>query len=162
LPPRARRGGKVMTDLATLSARALAKAIRDKQLSSVEITKAAIERLRACHELTNCLIALEADEALSAAKAADAAIPASPPLAAPRTPGAPAGGPLAQKAMFDPKGKIASWGAKIRPDKPAAADATAIARFKAAGALQIAALHLAEFAYGPTGHNYVLGHARNP
>ena len=24
------------------------------------------------------------------------------------------------------------------------------------------ALHLAEFAYGPTGHNYVLGHARNP
>src|SRR5262249_25275640 len=26
----------------------------------------------------------------------------------------------------------------------------------------IAALHLTEFAYGPTGHNYVLGHARNP
>ena len=64
--------------------------------------------------------------------------------------------------MFDRKGKIASWGAKIRADKPAAADATAIARFKASGALQIAALHLAEFAYGPTGHNYVLGHARNP
>src|SRR5215510_10556063 len=145
-----------MSDLATLSARALAKAIRDKQLSSVEITKAAIERLRACHELTNCLIALEADEALSAAKAADAAI------ADARTTGALAGVPLAHKDMFDRKGKIASWGAKIRPDKPAAADATAIARFKAAGALQIAALHLAEFAYGPTGHNYVLGHARNP
>ena len=27
---------------------------------------------------------------------------------------------------------------------------------------QIATLHLAEFAYGPTGHNYVIGHARNP
>ena len=70
--------------------------------------------------------------------------------------------PLAHKDMFDRKGKIASWGAKIRADKPAAADSTAIARFKAAGALQIAALHLTEFAYGPTGHNYVLGHARNP
>ena len=70
--------------------------------------------------------------------------------------------PLAHKDMFDRKGKIASWGAKIRADKPAAEDATAIARFKAAGALQIAALHLTEFAYGPTGHNYVLGHARNP
>ena len=145
-----------MTDLATLSARALAKAIRDKHLSSVEATKAAIERLRACHELTNCLITLEADEALSAAKAADAAI------ASARATGALDGVPLAHKDMFDRKGKIASWGAKIRPDKPAAADATAIARFKAAGALQIAALHLAEFAYGPTGHNYVLGHARNP
>jgi aspartyl-tRNA(Asn)/glutamyl-tRNA(Gln) amidotransferase subunit A len=145
-----------MTDLAPLSARALAKAIRDKQLSSIEATEATIERLRACHELTNCLITLEADEALSAAKAADAAI------ANARAMGALAGVPLAHKDMFDRKGKIASWGAKIRPDKPASADATAIARFKSAGALQIAALHLAEFAYGPTGHNYVLGHARNP
>ena len=145
-----------MIDLATLSARGLAKAIRDKQVSSVEATKAAIERLQACHELTNCIIALEADEALAAAKAMDAAIAkgnAKGPLA---------GVPLAHKDMFDRQGKIASWGAKIRADKPAAADATAIARFKASGALQIAALHLAEFAYGPTGHNYVLGHARNP
>ena len=145
-----------MTDLASLSARGLAKAIRDKQVSSVEATRAAIDRLQACHELTHCIIALEADEALAAAKAADAAIAkgsAKGPLA---------GVPLAHKDMFDRKGKIASWGAKIRADKPAAADATAIARFKASGALQIAALHLAEFAYGPTGHNYVLGHARNP
>src|SRR5262249_32624672 len=73
-----------------------------------------------------------------------------------------AGVPLAHKDMFDRKGKIASWGAKIRADGPAREDATAIARLKAAGALQIGALHLAEFAYGPTGHNYVLGHARNP
>ena len=35
-----------MTDLAALSARGLAKAIRDKQVSSVEATKAAIERLQ--------------------------------------------------------------------------------------------------------------------
>lgn len=145
-----------MTDLAALSARAVAKSIRDKKVSSVEATKAAIQRLQACHELTNCIITLEADEALAAAKAADAAIAngsAKGPLA---------GVPLAHKDMFDRKGKIASWGAKIRADKPAAADSTAIARFKESGALQIAALHLAEFAYGPTGHNYVLGHARNP
>jgi aspartyl-tRNA(Asn)/glutamyl-tRNA(Gln) amidotransferase subunit A len=145
-----------MINLAALSARGLAQAIRDKQVSSVEATKAAIERLTACHELTNCLITLEADEALSAAKTADAAI------ARTSAAGALAGVPLAHKDMFDRKGKIASWGAKIRPDKPAPADATAIARLKAGGALQIATLHLAEFAYGPTGHNYVLGHARNP
>src|SRR6185436_15841706 len=64
--------------------------------------------------------------------------------------------------MYDRKGKGASWGARIHPDKAAAEDTTASARFKAAGALQIATLHLAEFAYGPTGHNYVIGHARNP
>jgi aspartyl-tRNA(Asn)/glutamyl-tRNA(Gln) amidotransferase subunit A len=145
-----------MKDLATLSARALAKAIRDKKVSSVEVTKAAIERLQACHELTNCIITLEADEALAGAKAADAAV------AGGRAAGALSGVPLAHKDMFDRKGKISSWGAKIRATKPASEDATVIARYKAAGALQIAALHLTEFAYGPTGHNYVLGHARNP
>jgi aspartyl-tRNA(Asn)/glutamyl-tRNA(Gln) amidotransferase subunit A len=145
-----------MSDLSLLSARALAKAIRDKKVSSVEATKAAIDRLRDCHELTHCIIALEADEALAAAKAADAAI------AAGTAKGALTGVPLAHKDMFDRKGKITSNGAKIRSDKPASEDATAIARYKSAGALQIAALHLTEFAYGPTGHNYVLGHARNP
>jgi len=145
-----------MTDLSLLSARALAKAIRDRKVSSVEATQGAIERLRACHELTHCIITLEADEALAAAKSADAAI------AAGTARGPLAGVPLAHKDMFDRKGKIASWGAKIRADKPAAEDATVIARYKSAGALQIAALHLTEFAYGPTGHNYVLGHARNP
>jgi aspartyl-tRNA(Asn)/glutamyl-tRNA(Gln) amidotransferase subunit A len=145
-----------MTDLASLSARALAKAIAGGKLSSLEATKEAIRRLVACHELTNCIVALEADAALDAARAADAAIPRGGAA------GALAGVPLAHKDMFDRKGKIASWGAGIRADRPADQDATAIAAFKEAGALQIATLHLAEFAYGATGHNYVLGHARNP
>ncbi len=145
-----------MTDLAALSARALAEAIRAKQVSSLEATKEAIKRLVACHELTNCIVALEADAALDAARAADAAIAAGSPA------GALAGVPLAHKDMFDRKGRIASWGASIRADRPAERDASAIAALDKAGALQIAALHMAEFAYGATGHNYVLGHARNP
>ena len=145
-----------MSDLAALSARGLAKAIRERKVSSVEVTTAAIARLKDADALTHCIVALEAEEALAEAQAADAAI------AAGRAGGALLGVPVAHKDMFDRKGRIASWGAKIRADRPAAADATAIARLKHAGALQIAALHLAEFAYGPTGHNYVLGHARNP
>ena len=145
-----------MTDLAALSARALAAAIRDGRVSSLEATRAAIQRLVACHELTHCMVSLEAAEALDAARAVDAAI------AAGGAAGALAGVPLAHKDMFDRAGKIASWGASIRADRPADRDATAIAAFRKAGALQIAALHLTEFAYGPTGHNYVLGHARNP
>src|SRR4029078_423960 len=70
--------------------------------------------------------------------------------------------PMAHKDMFDRTGRIASWGANIRADSPAGRDAAAIAAFKTAGALQISTPDLTEFAYGPTGHNYVLGHARNP
>ena len=145
-----------MTGLETLSARALAKAIRAKKISSVEATRAAIERLDAAHEATHCIIAREADEALEAAKAADAALARGDKL------GPLHGVPLAHKDMFDRRGKIASWGARIRAEQPATEDATVIARLAGAGALQIAALHLTEFAFGPTGHNYVLGHARNP
>jgi aspartyl-tRNA(Asn)/glutamyl-tRNA(Gln) amidotransferase subunit A len=146
-----------MTDLAALSARALAAAIRNREVSSLEATQAAIQRLVACHELTHCIVSLEAAEALDAARAGDATIAAGD-----AGNGVLAGVPLAHKDMFDRTGKIASWGANIRPGSPAERDATAIAAFRKAGALQIAALHLTEFAYGPTGHNYVLGHARNP
>jgi aspartyl-tRNA(Asn)/glutamyl-tRNA(Gln) amidotransferase subunit A len=143
-------------NLAMLSARSLARAIAEGQISSEAATEAAIARLQVAHARTHCTIASEDAEALAAAKAVDAA------LAQGQTLGPLAGVPLAHKDMFDRVGKIASWGARIRADKPASTDATVIARLKAAGALQIAALHLTEFAFGPTGHNYVLGHARNP
>jgi len=147
-----------IADFAGLSARALAAAIREKKISSQEATKEAIERLAACHELTNCIVSLEAADALEAARKVDADLARGETAGS----GALTGVPLAHKDMFDRTGRIASWGANIRADAPARQDATVINALKKAGALQVAALHLTEFAYGPTGHNYVIGHARNP
>jgi aspartyl-tRNA(Asn)/glutamyl-tRNA(Gln) amidotransferase subunit A len=146
-----------LAGLDALSARAVGRAIADKKISSVEATIEALSRLKAAHELTNCIITLEADEALAAATAADTALAKAKGALPPLT-----GVPLAHKDMFDRTGKIASWGARIRAERPAASDATVITRMNATGAHQLAALHLTEFAFGPTGHNYVLGHARNP
>ena len=137
------------------SARALAKAIRKQKISSVEATKEAISRLQAAHEVTNCIVSLD-KEALKAAKHIDAEIDKGKRKA-------PLDGvPLAHKDMFDRKGHIATWGARIHADEPAREDATVLARLKEAGALHLGTLHLTEFAFGPTGHNYVAGHARNP
>ena len=146
----------VVNDLPMMSARALGRAIASGQISSTAATEAAIERLDAAHKITHCIITREAGEALAEAALVDAACARGQQL------GPIAGVPLAHKDMFDRVGKIASWGAKIHAETPATRDATVIERFKSAGALQIAALHLTEFAFGPTGHNYVLGHARNP
>lgn len=143
-------------DLAGMAAVDVAAAIRDKRISSLEATEAAIARLKPVHEYTNAVVSFEDDDGRTMAKATDAAI-AKGQLKGPL-----AGVPLAHKDMFDRVGKIASWGARIRPDKPATADSHAMRVLKGAGAVQIAALHLSEFAFSPTGHNYVLGHCRNP
>lgn len=143
-------------ELHKLAAVDLAAKIKAREVSSVEATEAALVRLKATHQKCNSVVAFEDDEALAAAAAADAALErgdATGPLH---------GVPLAHKDMFERKGKIASWGGNIQADAPASQDGTLIERFKAAGSHQIAALHLTEFAYGPIGHNYVLGHARNP
>src|SRR5882757_8928290 len=114
-------------DLSAISALDLAGAIRDRKISSVEATEAALERLAPVHAACNAAISIEADEVLAAAKAADEKL----------TMGAPSGPlhgvPLAHKDMFDRQGKIPSWGARIRRDEPCAADGTVIARLKGAG-----------------------------
>lgn len=143
-------------ELHKLAAVDLAAKIKAGDVTSVEATEAALVRLKAAHQKCNAVIAFEDDEALAAARAADAAGQSG------QATGPLHGVPLAHKDMFERAGKVASWGGNIRADQPAARDGTLIARFKAAGSHQIAALHLTEFAYGPIGHNYVLGHARNP
>jgi len=143
-------------DIHKLSAVDLAAKIKAREISSVEATETLLVRLKAVNQRSNAVVAFEDDEALAAARKADAAIEkgqATGPLA---------GVPLAHKDMFDRTGKTASWGGNIHADAPAGQDATVIARLRAAGSHEMAALHLTEFAYGPIGHNYVLGHARNP
>ena len=134
----------------------LAAAIREGRISSVEATNQALARARKVAEKTNAVIAYEDASALAAARIADAM------TASGRSFGVLHGVPLAHKDMFDRVGRIPSWGARIRRATPATTDATVISRMQTAGAHQIATLHLTEFAFGPTGHNYVLGHAHNP
>lgn len=140
----------------TLAAVDLAAAIREKRISSADATASALSRLDAVHAKTNAVIGLDRDRAMDLAHAADRA------TARGESNGPLHGVPLAHKDMFDRVGHIASWGARIRRETPAASTATPVARLEAAGSHQVAALHLTEFAFGPTGHNYVLGHARNP
>lgn len=139
-----------------LAAIDLAAAIRAGQTTSRAATEAALARLETVHARTNAVIAFEHQSALAKADAADAATKRGEGV------GPLHGVPLAHKDMFDRAGHIASWGAKIRRATPATLTATPIARLEAAGSHQIAALHLTEFAFGPTGHNYVVGHAKNP
>lgn len=146
----------MMADPAELSLCEAAAAIRARNLSSVELTRAVIDRIGRWQPVTNAFVRLEEEDALAQARSADAA------LAAGTAKGPLHGLPLAHKDMYYRAGKLAECGSKIRKGWVAPATATAVARLHAAGSFTIGALHMAEFAYGPTGHNAHLGPARNP
>jgi aspartyl-tRNA(Asn)/glutamyl-tRNA(Gln) amidotransferase subunit A len=145
-----------VSDPALMPLAEAAAAIRARKLSSVEATQALLTRIQQWQPLLNAFVRIDADAALQAARDADAAL-------AKHGPSGPLHGvPLAHKDMYYVAGKPAGCGSKVREGWIAPATSTAIARLEDAGAIRIGALHMAEFAYGPTGHNAYLGPARNP
>jgi aspartyl-tRNA(Asn)/glutamyl-tRNA(Gln) amidotransferase subunit A len=145
-----------VNDPALLSLSEVAALIAARKLSSLEATQALLARVATWQPILNAFVRIEADEALQAARAADEALAKSGPK------GPLHGVPLAHKDMYYIAGKPAGCGSKVREGWIAPATSTAIARLDQAGAIRIGALHMAEFAYGPTGHNAYLGPARNP
>ncbi len=145
-----------MSDPALMSLSEMAAQIRGRKLSSVEVTQALLARIERWQPKLNAFVCVEADDALQAAKAADAELAKSGPK------GALHGVPMAHKDMYYFAGKPASCGSKVREGWVASETSTVIKRLQHAGAIRLGALHMAEFAYGPTGHNAYLGPARNP
>jgi len=145
-----------VTDIAELTLKDLAAAIKRKKVSSLEVTKALIARIDKWQPKLNAFARVEAEDALKAAKAADRA------LAAGRAKGPLHGVPLAHKDMYYSKGKLAECGSKIRKGFVPTTTATAVERLEAAGSFRLGAVNMVEFAYGPTGHNVHTGNVCNP
>jgi aspartyl-tRNA(Asn)/glutamyl-tRNA(Gln) amidotransferase subunit A len=145
-----------MSEPATLSLTEVAQAIARKRVSSREVTQSCLARIAQWQPRLNAFMAIEAEEALAAADAADAA------LAKGHNRGALHGVPLAHKDMYYDAGKVVTCGSKIRRDWVATTTATSLQRLKDAGTVRLGSLQMVEFAYGPTGHNPHYGAVHNP
>ena len=141
---------------ALLSLTEVAQAIAQKRFSSREVTKSCLDRIAQWQPRLNAFLAIEPDEALAAADAADAA------LAKGNARGALHGVPLAHKDMYYDAGRIVTCGSKIRRDFVATSTSTALQRLKDVGTIRLGSLQMVEFAYGPTGHNAHYGAVHNP
>jgi aspartyl-tRNA(Asn)/glutamyl-tRNA(Gln) amidotransferase subunit A len=141
---------------ATLSLTEVAQEIAKKRVSSREVTQSCLDRIAQWQPCLNAFMSIEAEEALAAADAADAA------LAKGHTRGALHGVPLAHKDMYYDAGKVVTCGSKIRRDWVATTTATSLQRLKDAGTVRLGSLQMVEFAYGPTGHNPHYGPVHNP
>jgi aspartyl-tRNA(Asn)/glutamyl-tRNA(Gln) amidotransferase subunit A len=143
-------------EVLALSCSQLARAIRERRVSCVAAMEAALARARAVQPKLNCFIGTNDAQALAQAKLFDQEIGQG------RVRGALHGVPMAHKDMYYRKGVVSTCGSKIMRDRKAPETATALERLDAAGAIQFGVLSMAEFAFGPTGHNWHFGHCRNP
>lgn len=144
-------------NLEAANAISIAAAVRDRTISSLEVTTAALQRIAAKNQILNCFTTITADTALQDAARIDREI------AAGKNPGLLPGVPFAVKNLFDIAGITTLAGAKINAENPPATkDATAVTKLKQAGAILVGALNMDEYAYGFVTENSHYGTTHNP
>jgi len=135
----------------------LARQVRRGEVRAVAVAEAALDRIAEQNPVLNAFTRVLADRALAAARGIDACVSAG------ADPGPLAGVPFAVKNLFDIEGVTTLAGSIIDADRPpAGADATAVARLTAAGAVLVGALNMDEYAYGFSTENAHYGPTRNP
>ncbi len=142
-------------DLMDHGAVALAALVRRKEASPVEIVQAALARIEARREL-NAFITVTADEALAAARRAEAAVMAGEPL------GPLHGIPYSVKDLTLTAGVRTTMGSAIYEDFVPKDDAVAVARAKAAGAILIGKTLTPEFGHKQVPTAPLFGRTLNP
>ena len=143
-------------DLALEDLSAIADAIADGRITSVEATEACLARIEIWQPRTNAFLRVYRDRALAQARAMDAELKAG------KRRGPLHGVPMAHKDMYYRKGELSTGGSAIRKDWRPDTTATVLEKLDAAGVVELGFLNMAEFAAGPTGHNVHHGNAKNP
>lgn len=144
-----------MTDIADLSAVDLAAAIRSKAVSPVEAVDAALARIEEKAAL-NAFMAVSAERARAEAKVAEAQVIRGEPL------GALHGIPFSVKDLTNTEGVATTQGSALFADNVPKADAVAVARARAAGAILIGKTTTPEFGHKPFTEGPFFGRTLNP
>ena len=143
-------------DLAFLPARRLARLLRTRAVSAVEVVRAFIAQTEKANPLVNAIVTFLPERALLEARRIDAR----------RRRGAElpvlAGLPIAYKDMIPTKGIRTTYGSPIYADNVPSEDHLLVERLTAAGAITIGKTNTPEFAAGSQTFNPVFGTTRNP
>jgi len=145
-----------MEDLIFAGAATLARAIREKQVSSQEVVDACLQCIAAITPTLNSVVQVRAESARAEARQADEA------LARGDRPGPLHGVPFTIKDTYDVAGMICTCGTKGRAAYVAQHDAVAVARLRAAGGIALGLTNLPEFLLAYESDNMVYGRTNNP
>lgn len=129
-------------ELAWYTVRELAELLRTRQISSEELTRFFLERLKKYDPQLHCVITLTEDLAIQQAKRADVEIKAG------KYRGLLHGIPYGAKDLLAAKKYKTTWGSVPYQDQVLDYDATVIKKLEAAGAVLCAKLTMGELAWG--------------
>jgi amidase len=145
-----------MNDVIFVSASELARRIRARDVSAVEVVEMHLARIDAVNPSLNAVVTRCDDMALERAKKADAALTRGETL------GPLHGLPITIKDAFDTAGVRSTGGTKGRADYIASANATAVDRLLAAGAILVGKTNTPELTLFYDTDNLLFGETFNP
>jgi aspartyl-tRNA(Asn)/glutamyl-tRNA(Gln) amidotransferase subunit A len=134
----------------------LSNLLRTRQVSSMQVTNAYLQRIERHNPVLRAYITVTEDEARNAAREADREI------AGGNYRGTLHGVPIGIKDLYDLAGMPTTMGSIILKDNVPRQDATVVAKLKQAGAVILGKHNLHEFAFGITTENPHYGNTRNP
>lgn len=143
-------------DLLYRSALELARMVRDREVSPVELAELALARVEAVNPAVNALVTVDADGALAAAKAAESRAAGGgelPPFL---------GVPIAIKDLHPTAGMRTTFGTAALESFVPPFDADHVRRLREAGFTFIGKSNAPEFGTVPYTESRLLGPARNP
>ena len=139
-------------DLCFTPARQLARLLKSRKISAVELMRAFIARIERVNPKVNAIVTFLPEQALKAARAADRS----------KRKSLFGGLPVAYKDNVQTRGIRTTFGSPIYKDHVPNEDHLIVERLSAAGAIMLGKTNLPEFAAGSQTFNSVFGATRNP
>ncbi|MDM4767075.1 Asp-tRNA(Asn)/Glu-tRNA(Gln) amidotransferase subunit GatA [Pelomonas sp. SE-A7] len=143
-----------MKSLHEMGVAELGRALRERQVSSRELTQTLLARVQS-NEALGAFLHIDAEAALARAAAADAMLAAGEA-------GALIGIPMAHKDIYVTADMPTTAGSRILESYRSPFDATVVARLNEAGTVSLGKLNCDEFAMGSANENSAYGPAHNP
>lgn len=145
-----------MVDLTTYSATGLARAIRNKEFSVLDVVDSHLSRIEAVNPRLNAVVNLASDAAIAGACKADDA------LARGEMFGPLHGVPMTIKDSLDTAGIVSTGGTKGRAQFAPQDDAAVVARLRRAGAILLGKTNTPELTMAYETDNLIYGRTNNP
>ena len=135
----------------------LSSKLRDKSISSRELTKACLDRVLDIDPKVKAFLSYDADDALKQAEEADRRLASGDDTASPLL-----GIPVAVKDVLAVRNQPLRCASKILGNFVSPYDATVVQKLQKAGAIVFGRLNMDEFAMGSSTENSAFGATRNP